>query len=81
MASTKKDGEPEGLDALIAALQILRKYGNPRYPTNCSHDELRICGIGPDDVSLEDRKRLDSLGFPASDEEDGYFFSFRFGSA
>lgn len=70
----------EGLDALIAALQIFRKYGNPRYPTNCEHDTLYIVGVDPDQVSDEDKARLDELGFIV-DEDDSVFLSFRFGSA
>jgi hypothetical protein len=48
---------------LIEALQILLKYGNPRNPTHCSHDELRIMEIDPCTVSAEDRARLSVLGF------------------
>jgi hypothetical protein len=67
------------MDDLIEALTILRKYGNPSYPTHCSHDMLTIC-ISPDGVSDEDIQRLDELGvFDAEDE--GCFASFRFGSA
>ncbi len=62
---------------LIAALTILLKYGNPRNPTNCSHDLLWICGIDPKIVSAEDTAKLDELGFFVAD--DG-FQSFRFGS-
>ena len=63
---------------LIEALQIFLKYGNPAYPTNCSHDELYV-NINPDKVSKEDRMRLDELGFFVSEELDG-FSSFKFGS-
>lgn len=67
------------MEDLIKALQIFLKYGNPDYPTWCSHDELHICDIDPDKVSDEDIKALDDLGFIA-DELDG-FVSFKFGSA
>lgn len=70
------------MDDLIEALQILRKYGNPKYPTHCEHDVLTICGIDPNDVSEEDKKVLDEKGFFVSDEYgDECFQSFRFGSA
>lgn len=70
------------MEDLIKALQILLKYGNPRNPTDCSHDTLTICGINPGDVSEEDKKTLDELGFFVSDEYgDEYFMSFRYGSA
>ena len=65
------------MDELIEALQIFRKYGNPKYPTHCEHDTLYICGIDPEDVSVEDIKKLDELGFFVVD--DG-FQSFRFDS-
>lgn len=67
---------------LIEALTILLRYGNPRHPTHCEHDVMLIVGIDPDDVSAEDKKRLDELGFFVSDEygEEG-FQSYRFGSA
>ena len=56
------------MDELIEALQILIKYGNPKYPTHCEHDALYIVGIEPEDVSTEDTKRLDELGFFIDDE-------------
>jgi len=70
----------QGLDALIEALTIFRKYGNPRWPTNCTHDVLWICGISPEEVSTTDIQRLVELGFDV-DEHDEAFQSFRFGSA
>lgn len=69
------------MDDLIQALTILRKYGNPYYPTQCEHDELTICGINPSVVSKEDVKILDKLGFFISDDDDECFKSYRFGSA
>jgi len=66
---------------LIKALQIFLKYGNPKRPTHCTHDELAILGIDPDDVSDEDKDALFELGFfENTNEGDGYFYSFRFGS-
>ena len=65
---------------LIKALQIFLKYGDPKHPTVCSHDELWICGVNPADVSAEDVQTLEELGFFV----DGYgesFKSFRYGSA
>lgn len=63
---------------LIEALNIFLKYGNPTYPTNCSHDELYV-DINPDEVSEEDKKRLDELGFFVNEESEG-FSSYKFGS-
>jgi len=68
------------MEQLIKALQIFLKYGNPDYPTHCEHDMLYICGIDPADVSDEDKKELNRLGFFVSEEDSG-FESFRYGSA
>lgn len=78
------------MEDLIKALTILLKYGNPKYPTACEHDTLYVCGIKSADVSEEDRKELDALGFFCKettedpdenweDQHDG-FMSFRYGS-
>jgi hypothetical protein len=65
---------------LIKALQIFLKYGNHRNPTHCEHDELIIVGITKEQVSEEDIKALDALGFFWSDDTE-CFKSFRYGSA
>ncbi|HEY6019626.1 MAG TPA: hypothetical protein VIY48_06925 [Candidatus Paceibacterota bacterium] len=65
---------------LIEALTIFLKYGDPHYPTHCEHDELTICGIDPEQVSDEDKETLEGLGFFVSEEDEGVFKSFRFGS-
>jgi len=64
---------------LIAALQILLKYGNPEYPTYCEHDLLRVM-IDPKLVSEEDIEVLADLGFLV-DPSVGCFKSYKFGSA
>jgi hypothetical protein len=80
------------MEDLIKALQILLKYGNPKYPTHCEHDCLYIIGIEPEQISDEDKKALDELGFivriegdiDESDEEEieeSEIFSYRYGSA
>ena len=66
------------MEDLIKALQIFLKYANPSYPTHCEHDVLYVM-VDPELVSLEDKKRLDKLGFFASSEGDS-FQSFRYGS-
>ena len=68
------------MEDLIKALQIFLKYGNPEWPTCCSHDTLWIIGITPEQVSAEDTKELDELDFFVC-EEDNCFKSYRFGSA
>jgi hypothetical protein len=68
------------MDDLIEALTILRKYGNPKYPTHCDHDVLTICGIAPHHVSKADNERLGELGFFINEDLE-CFQSFRFGSA
>ena len=66
------------MDDLIKALQILRKYGNPR-PLLYFYDyELLFIEINPDDVSAEDKAALAALGVTVSEGEDGYFYSMRF---
>lgn len=64
---------------LIKALQIFLKYGNPNYPTHCEHDKLYICGFEEIEISEEDKKELDELGFFFS-ESDDCWISFRYGS-
>lgn len=68
------------MEDLIKALQIFLKYANEKWPTNCSHDELAIMGIEPSDVSTEDVAELEKLGFDINEEQD-YFFSYKYGSA
>jgi len=68
------------MEDLIKALQIFLKYENVTYPTNCSHDVLAIMDIEQDQVSDDDTKELEKLGFSWSDEEE-VFISFRYGSA
>lgn len=66
---------------LIEALQILLKYGNPDYPTNCDVDVLMINEICPEDVSDEDKKKLEELGFFVSNAYgEEIFMSYKFGS-
>ncbi len=72
------------MDDLIAALTILRKYGNPLHPTWCEHDVLHIVEIDPAKVSAEDIDALERLGFFVHTEDKRttpHFKSFRFGSA
>lgn len=66
------------MEDLIKALQIFLKYGNPRNPTHCEHDVMFVA-IDPADVSEDDKDKLNDLGF-YSDDEDGGFKSYRFGS-
>lgn len=65
---------------LILALQIFLNYGNPDYPTHCEHDVMWICGIDPDQVSDEDKAKLNELGFFV-DEYDNCFKSYKYGSS
>jgi hypothetical protein len=63
---------------LIEAFAIFSKYTNAAYPTCCEHDTLYVM-VKPDDVSQEDKCRLQELGFNRS-YEDGNFYSYTFGS-
>ena len=67
------------MEDLIKALQIFLKYKNSNYPFNCTHDELVIWDITPDEVSSEDKAELEKLGFEINEDEE-YFYSFRYGS-
>lgn len=66
------------MEDLIKALQIFLKYGNPRYPTHCEHDEL-IVSINPNLISEDDKMYLEKLSFRVREHEE-YFYSNRFGS-
>ena len=70
------------MNDLIEALQIFSKYGNPKYPTHCEHDVLCINSeICPYDLSVDDRVRVEKLGFFVSEEYgERVFKSFKFGS-
>lgn len=75
------DERKPGFQDFIEALTILDKYVTGHAGTHCEHDVLSICGVEPEDVSTEDKRRLDELGiFDASDGGDEGFQSFRWGS-
>ena len=65
---------------LIEALNIFLKYADKYAPTHCEHDIMLVVGITEDQVSPEDKDRLDELGFSWKTEYDCWG-SFRFGSA
>ena len=65
---------------LIEALTIFLKYKNAEWPTHCEHDVLFISEVTKDEVSAEDKEKLETLGFHWSDSY-GCWISFRFGSA
>jgi len=68
------------MNDLIEALSIFARYKCEKYPTHCEHDVLIIMSVTRDEVSADDAKRLDALGFFWSESEE-YWQSFRFGSA
>ena len=57
------DHERSGLSDLIEALGIFLKYQDPDSPTHCEHDILCVMDITYDEVSDEDKKRLEELHF------------------
>lgn len=68
------------MDDLIEALTIMRKYGNPEWPTHCEHDQLFVA-IDPRLVASEDLLHLEELGFSVGDGDYEHgFVSFKFGS-
>lgn len=66
-----------GFDDLIEACMIFKKYNNPNSPFHCEHDCLFV-DVPNENVSDEDVKRLDELGFFKDDND--RFSSYRFGS-
>ena len=70
------------MNDLIEALQIFSKYGNPTYPTDCGHNILYINPeICPDDLSFDDRVKVEKLGFFVTEETgERIFASFKFAS-
>lgn len=71
---------PEAWTNLIIALAILSKHpSNDDNPFNCTHDTLRVMA---DDTAFTPGEidQLDKLGFHV-DENNGGFYSFRYGSA
>ena len=69
------------MEDLIKALQVFLKYTNPRNPTHCEHDVMRVAqGVRPEDMTEEDRDLVETLSF-SFDEEFEDWYSYRFGSA
>lgn len=65
---------------LIEALTIFAKYQDLPYPTSCAHDVLYIMGITRDEMTEEDRAKVEALGFFWSEDQD-VWQSFKYGSA
>jgi hypothetical protein len=69
------------IDQLIQALTIFKKYiGDDDFPTHCEHDTLMVMVHTEEEVSEEDRKTLEELGFFFDDNTESWH-SYRFGSA
>lgn len=69
------------MDDLIEALTIFRKYKNVTNPMHCEHDTLMVVDVTKEEVSEQNAKRLEELGFLWSESSDGCWLSYRFGSA
>lgn len=68
------------MDDLIKALQIMRKYTDTRYPTNCDHD-IMIFNVDVTLVSEEDINELEKLGVKVGEQYgDLTLYSYRYGS-
>jgi hypothetical protein len=66
---------------LIEALTIMMKYcGNERRPTCCEHDVLYFPKVNYDEVSAEDKARLETLGFIYNSDGGEGFMSYHYGS-
>jgi len=70
-----------GFEHLAEAMLIFGKYSNTDTPTHCEHDTMYVMEVKKEQVSEEDQKRLDELGFFWSEDEDEGYISFWFGSA
>lgn len=68
------------MEKLIEALQIFLKYQNKGWPTHCEHDVFIVVGITKEEVSEEDKTKLDELGFFWSEEYENWA-SYKYGSA
>jgi hypothetical protein len=66
------------MENLIKALQIFLNYANLDHPTHCEHDELMIMAITEEEVTEEDKKTLEFLGFHWNGD---CWASYRYGSA
>lgn len=68
---------------LIEALNIFLKYQDEHWPTRCEHDVLCVVGITEEEVSEDDKRRLNELGFFFLEDAAGEpgWGSFRFGIA
>jgi hypothetical protein len=66
---------------LIEALTIMMKYcGNERHPTHCEHDVLYVPKVNYDELTEQDKIRLETLGFHYNSDGGEGFKSYRFGS-
>ena len=73
--------EKEGnMKDLIEVLNIFAKYDPPEYFTHCEHDVLYVFVEKYQEVTKEDKERLEVLGF-CFNEEEKLYYSCRFGSA
>lgn len=71
---------PEAWLDLLEGLAIIARHpGNAVSPLSCSHDRLDVMA-DPSEFTEEERDLLAAWGFEP-DDENGTFYSFRFGSA
>ena len=68
------------MENLIKAFQIFLKYRNVKYPTHCEHDVMMVFGYTENEISDEDKKELDELGFFWDNEYDCWA-SYKYGSS
>ena len=70
---------PPAWAELIEAIGILAKHPTSEVsPFNCTHDQLYVCADA-EAFTRQERERLAELGFLRDD--DGGFYSFKYGSA
>lgn len=67
------------MNDLLEAVQIFLTQGDVKFPFHCEHDCLHVWGYEDKEFTEGQTKRLEELGFHR-DEDDGHFYSFKYGS-
>lgn len=60
------------MEEFIKAITFLSKFidKNRKYPISCEHDVLYVWGVNFDNMTAEDVRKLDELGFGVGHDDD-----------
>jgi len=60
------------MEEFIKAITFLSKFidRNRKYPISCEHDVLYVYGVNFDNMTAEDVRKLDELGFGVGHDDD-----------